>query len=257
MVKKLFALASVTALTGLIAAVAASGCSSTENIVTDPGEGGTDAKGVDAKPKDTGPDPDVVEPAGTCPSTDPITAADIEKQIQWLPPKPFQSVCTQANIDDLKALFKAAPPAGVAFTDINAKLGPACAACAFSSDKDTTNWQVFAKYDGKAAVQNESGSCFAQVKDAACGKARFEWEECLDIACSEADCGADKRTACFPKSYKVGGACKAITDAYVAACPDEQAYIDACGTTFKSLAVSCAGGPSAIGDGGTIDASNP
>jgi hypothetical protein len=252
MIKKLFALASVTALTGLTAAVAASGCSTTDGGIDtgDAANTGDTAK-PDAKPKT--PEGDgPVDPPTVCPTTDPITAADIEKQLNWLPPAAVQSVCTQANIDDLKALFKSAPATGVAFTDINTKLGATCAACAFSNDKSTTNWQVFAKFDGKSAVQNESGSCFAQIKDAACGKARFEWETCLDIACPETDCGADKRQACFPKAYKVGGACKAITDAYVAACPDEQGLIDACGTTFKSLAVSCAGGPDA-----GIDAAAP
>jgi hypothetical protein len=253
MVKKLFALASVTALTGLIAAVAASGCSSTDVINDTPdGTGGDTGKPDTGKPKEAGPDPDEPATTGTCPSTDPITAADIEKQLNWLPPTAVQSVCTQTNIDDLKALFKSAPATGVAFTDINAKLGATCAACAFSTDKNTTNWGIFAQYDGKSAVQNESGACFAVIKDPACGKARFEWETCLDIACPESDCGADKRQACFPKAYKVGGACKAITDAYVAACPDEQGLIDACGTTFKSLAVTCAGGPDA-----GIDAAAP
>jgi hypothetical protein len=168
-----------------------------------------------------------------------------------MPPKAIQTVCTQGNIDALKNLFKNAPPAGVGFADIQTTLGPACAACAFSTTK-ATNWQVFAEFDGKQAVQNESGSCFAQVKDAACGRARFEWETCLDIACPEADCGAGGRTACFPKAYKVGGACKAITDSYVAACPDEVTLIDKCGTTFKSVVASCAGGPNAA-----IDASAP
>jgi len=252
MVKKLFALASVTALTGLIAAVAASGCSST-NEITDVGETGTDSgKKPDAPIKPEASDDDAPVTGGGCPSTEPITAAEIEKQLNWLPPTAVQNVCTQQNIDDLKALFKAAPATGVAFTDINTKLGATCAACAFTNDKNTTNWGIFANFDGKSAVQNESGACFATIKDAACGKARFEWETCLDIACPESDCGADKRSACFPKSYKVGGACKAITDAYVAACPDEQALIDACGNTFKSLAVTCAGGPDA-----GIDASAP
>jgi hypothetical protein len=253
MVKKLFALASVTALTGLIAAVAASGCSSTD-VINDTGETGTgDGGKVDTgKPKEAAPPDDTAPPITTCPSTDPITAADIEKQLNWLPPVAVQSVCTQQNVDDLKALFKSAPATGVAFTDINTKLGATCAACAFTTDKNTTNWGPFAKYDGKAAVQNESGSCFAQIKDPACGKARFEWETCLDIACPVADCGADKQQACFPKAYKVGGACKAITDAYVAACPDEAGLIAACGSTFKSLAVNCAGGPDA-----GIDAAAP
>ena len=136
MVKKLFALASVTALTGLIAAVAASGCSSTTTV--DPGtpETGTDAKPT---PKEAAP-PDPPEEAGakTCPEATPITAADIEAQSKWLPPAPTSAVCTQKNMDDFKALFaKGAPTTGLTFKNINTVLGPDCAACAFSAKTAT------------------------------------------------------------------------------------------------------------------------
>jgi hypothetical protein len=246
MVKKLFALASVTALTGLITAVAASGCSSTETINTDvPETGGGDvkveaAKKPDAEPEETGP--------AVCPTTDPITAADIEAQLQWLPPAAVQTVCTQQNIDDLKALFKAAPAGGgVKYVDIKKSLGTACAACAFSPIKGP-NWQVFVE-DTSGAIDNRTGSCFAQLENADCGKKRFQWESCLDAACPETDCGADKVQACTQKAQK--GACKDLTDVYAKACPNETDILPICGNIFSAIAVSCSGGPDAGIDAST------
>src|SRR5688572_20987431 len=104
MVKKMFVLASVTALTGLMAAVTASGCSSDSGGGETPGvpEGGapdvkTDTKKPPTEEPETGP--------GTCPPEGTVTAADIDKALTWLAPAPIQSVCTQQNIDDFKKLF--------------------------------------------------------------------------------------------------------------------------------------------------------
>lgn len=248
MVKKLFALASVTALTGLVAAVAASGCSST--TVEDTSEGGTTAEGgpkTEAGKKEAGE----AEEAGAaiCPSTTPVTGAEIEAQIKWLPPVKAQSLCTQDNIDSLKKLFKDAPAGGgVKFADIKAALGATCAPCVFSPIAGPT-WQVFVE-DTNGALDNRTGSCFAQLQSPACGKARSQWETCLDVVCPESDCGADKVQTCATKAQS--GACKDLTDVYAKACPNEQDMIDVCGNIFSAIAVSCSGG-----DAAAIDASAP
>jgi hypothetical protein len=62
---------------------------------------------------------------------------------------------------------------------------------------------------------------------------------------------SDAVQTCITTASATGGPCKALTDAYAAACPDETALISGCATIFKSLAVSCG----AV-DGG-LDASNP
>ena len=245
MVKKLFALASVTALTGLMAAVAVSGCSSTktEEVVS---EAGVDAK-LDA-PKKAETEPEETGPA-VCPTTTPITAADIEASLKWLPPAAIQATaCTQSDIDKLKALFKSAPGGGgVKYADIKTALGTTCAACAFSPIKGP-NWQVFVE-DTSGAIDNRTGSCFAQLENADCGKKRFQWESCLDAACTEADCGADKVQACTQKAQK--GACKNLTDVYAKACPNETDILPICGNIFSAIAVSCSGGKDAGIDAST------
>ena len=114
-----------------------------------------------------------------------------------------------------------------------------CAACTFSPLVGAT-WQVFVE-DGAGAIDNRLGSCFAQRSGAACGQARFRWESCLDAACSESDCGAGGVQACLAKAQK--GACSGLTNAYVAACPNEAADLTPCGSVFGSIATSCSGGP--------------
>ncbi len=238
MVKKLFALASVTALTGLIAAVAASGCSST--TVTDAPETGAPDVKLDSPKKPDADEPEVGAPS--CPTTTPITSAEIEAQIKWLPPAAVQTACNQGDIDSLKALFKAAPPGkGIAFADIKKSLGATCAACAFSPIAGP-NWQVFVE-DKTGAIDNRTGSCFAQLENADCGKKRFIWESCLDAACPVADC-ADSTgavpTKCTQNAQKA--ACKDLTTVYAKACPSEGDILPICGNIFSAIAVSCSGG---------------
>lgn len=271
MVKKLFGLASVTVLTGLVVAASAAGCSSTNTFfypdeggieggkVLKPGDPGyvppvppvptTDPPPVDGpdaskKPpiKDASTTPDTgPNPGAVCPTTTPITAADIDATLLWKAPTAFQNVCTQANIDDLKNLFKNAPAgSGVKYADIKTALGAACAGCAFSPIGGA-NWQVFVE-DKAGAIDNRTGSCFAQRSGVACGKARFRWESCLDTACDPVDCVTPSaQQACLQKAQK--GACSGLTTDYAAACPNEAADLPPCGNIFGSIATSCSGGP--------------
>jgi hypothetical protein len=243
MVKKLFALASVTALTGLISAVAASGCSSTTEVPGGTPETGAPDVKADA-PKVKPDAEDIDSGPATCPSTDPIAEADLG--LNWLPPRAIETVCTQQNIDDLKALFKKSPT-GVKFADIKTSLGATCSACVFSPVKGP-NWQVIVE-DGSGALDNRTGSCFAQLENADCGKKRAVWEACLDAACPEAECGADKVQACAQKSQK--GACKDLTEVYAKACPNETEHLPICGNIFSAIAVSCSGGADAGIDAST------
>jgi len=246
MVKKLFALASVTALTGLTAAVAASGCSST----TKEEPAGDSGPAVDAKtpiiPKDSA---EVDAPAGNCPSTTPITAADIDAQLAWKAPAAIQTVCNQKNIDDLKALFvKAGPTGTITYAEVETALGATCSACAFS-EQTGANWQIFVKVPN-GAIDNRVGSCMAQLENAACGKARFQWDECLDFTCQEAECGDEAKVkACKTKTQS--GACKDLTTAYAKACPNEDTQLPICGNIFSAIAISCSGGKDASIDAST------
>lgn len=253
MVKKLFALASVTALTGLMAAVAASGCSSSTVVDATPTpEAGADVKAPTPK-TDSAPDP-VEDAAKTCPGSTPITGAEIDAEIKWLAPAPTANACTQKNMDDFKALFaKGAPPMSLTFPNIKTVLGTDCSACVFSA-KASPTWSLFANFEGTSATDNVTPSCFARnsAGGEACGKARFQWETCLDIACPKSECADDAAIRKCQGAPAQNGPCKELSKAYVTACPDEQVLIKSCGTIFDSLAVACGGGS----DGG-LDAAPP
>jgi hypothetical protein len=242
MVKKLFALASVTALTGLMAAVAASGCSSSSPIETGPT---TDAT-TDTKPTqkpDAAEDPDAETPAGTCPTTDPITAADIG--LTWVAPGAPQAVCGQADLDALKKVF-ADGKGSAKYTDIEKSLGATCGPCVFTA-KAGARWGMIIKDGANIIADNSLGACFGALSTAECGKARFEIDSCLDIACPQTDCGTDT-SACNTKALK--GACKSFVTPYTAACPDEQTLIDNCTNFVRIIEVTCGGGADAGLDSG-------
>ena len=247
---RLFAMLSLAGLAGVLAAAAVPGCSSTTETAAET-EGGVDAS-VDVKkaPMEAAPEETPETGPSVCPTTTPITAADLTK---WEPPPAVQEVCTQGDLDKLKAAFKASTTGSVKFTDIKTALGATCTACVFSplttDAGPAPNWSVFVE-TGTGAIDNRTASCFARLKDEACGRTRSQFESCLRKACPTTDCPtAAQATKC--KQDVQNGACKAITDAYVAACPDESALLDAC-TVYTAITLSCSGGA----DGG-VDAAAP
>lgn len=241
---KLFALASVTALAGLLGAAAVPGCSS-DTTTSNPTD--TDGGGPEVKP--TPPREAAVEEvpeAGpvVCPTTTPIAAGDLTK---WEPPAAVDSPCTQPNLDDLKAAFKASPTGSVKFTEIKTALGTACAACVFSpvtlDGGANPHWSVFPETMPGSAYDNRTASCFARLKDEACGRGRSQFEFCLNAACKKPDCATDALLKTCKQKVQ-SGACKAITTAYVAACPMETELLAAC-NIYSSIALSCGGGADA------------
>ena len=170
MVKKLFALASISGLSGLMAMTAASGCSSTTTTAADTPETSTTPT-KEAGTKETGTRRGRDAPETTCPPSGMVTAADIDMVFKWMPPKAPQDVCTQKNLDDLKGLINKSGASGVPFADIKKTLGATCAACAFSQDTDA-NWQPYVE-NSKGTLSNRTASCLAQSEGAACGKAYF------------------------------------------------------------------------------------
>jgi hypothetical protein len=238
MFKKMFVLASVTALTGLVSTVAASGCSSTTTApAADDGSVAVTEAGPVKKPVEAGPEPE----AGptTCPTTADIPAADIQASFKWMPPGGTQTACTQQNLDDLSALF-AKGMGSAKYTDIKTSLGATCAACAFTKET-ATKWGLFLEdASGKTVYDNSHAACEAILDSEACGKADAEFNTCLDTAC--ADC-ADQTTtdACYPKAAK--GACKTVGAAGAKACTVDPTP---CDSTTSVLAIVCGGGP----DGG-------
>ena len=163
------------------------------------------------------------------------------------------TACTQPDVDALKAAFKASTTGSVKFADIKTALGPTCSGCVFSpfgtDAGNSTTWSVFVE-TGTNAIDNRTASCFARLKDETCGRTRSQFEFCLRKACPATDCPTDAQQKTCKQKVQTG-ACKAITDAYVAACPNETELLAACGL-YASIGLSCAGAL----DGG-IDAAAP
>ena len=242
MVKKLFVLASVTALTGLMAAVAVSGCSST-NTVTDPvaETGPADAKVEAAVKKDA--EPEDSSTTTTCPDmSKAVTVADIG--LTWVAPGAPQSVCDQSNLDALKAVF-AAGKGSAKYSDIEKSLGATCAACVFTPVKGA-RWGLIIKDGANIAGDNSQGSCNAQYSDNACGKASFEADACADLACPQQEC--TDQSACQKKAFAAKGPCATFAAGYRSACTKDIG--DVCDNFIKTIVASCGGG----GDAG-LDAS--
>lgn len=249
---RLFMMVSLAGLAGVLAAAAMPGCSSDTTEAAADTDGGTDAS-VDVKKAPIEAAPEEVPETGpaVCPTTTPIGAGDLA--VKWQPPAAIQDVCTQVEIDALKAAFKASTTGSVKFADIKTALGATCSACVFSPVNGdgglTPTWSVFAETT-TGAYDNRTASCFARLKDETCGRTRSQFEFCLRQACPATDCPTPAEvTKCKQDVQK--GACKAITDTYVAACPNETDLLDAC-NLYASIALSCSGGADA-----GIDAASP
>lgn len=223
MFKKMFALASVTALTGLVASVAASGCSSTTVSAAD--EGGTPATpasdaAADAKrpPIEAGPEPDADTTGGTCPTTDPIDATTAP----WKPPFSDPGKCLEKDILDLVAFVEANPKS--AYKDIKAAVtSVTCKACLFQ--KESTTWSALVEKADGSFLRNNFGGCVAVMSGKeSCGKAFSQLDDCLSEACK--DCADDAATQkCNTAAGKV--ACKAAGAAFATECGSADA-VQAC-----------------------------
>jgi len=177
-------------------------------------------------------------PATTCPTSVPITAATIEAMNTWKPPAAIQAACTQQNIDDLRALLSQGSGSAM-FTAIKTTLGAPCAACVFSPGSGT-NWQPVVEFAGNTFLQNALGACLALLENASCGRAGYEVESCVKLACPVETCGSDV-TMCNSKALS-GPACKGLSTTLSSACPNLDGSLAICGDFAKSLIVPCAGG---------------
>jgi hypothetical protein len=241
MIKKMFALASVTALTGLVAAVAASGCSSTTSVSD---EGGTSVSeaGDAKKPIEAGPE----EEAGptTCPTTDPIDATTAA----WKSPQVLPGSCTEKMITDLVAYVDANKNAP--YADIKKQVAdPTCNACLFV--KDGAKWGALVEKADGTFLRNNFGGCVAVTsgKDA-CGKAFSQWSDCRTFACQ--DC-ADQAATTTCKNAADKGACKAAAASLATECVDNTA-INACSDLAKTYTFEAAARALCVGTGDAGDA---
>lgn len=180
MVKKLFALASVTALGGLVASVTAAGCSSTE-IISQPGDAGlTDAKKTDAKPPigDT-----EEEEAPSCKAKITFTPDQVN------PPAPQSGTACKADVISALADACTADPNAQPCTDARALLAnKTCAECIFGSKSDA-QWKVINLMPGEkpAARYNQEG-CVEHVTGVkGCGQSYLTVLGCFNDFCAKCD----------------------------------------------------------------------
>ena len=241
MVKKVFALASVTALAGLIVSTAAAGCSSTTTVTDDSGTG-TDAKSaVDASRPDTATPAEDSGPA-TCPTTDPI---DTSMEPFTAPNAPVAGACTPADFAALESTIKGNSSATTA--DLEAAVSATCKACAFGPSTATT-WTPIVTgvvISGTAQDIVNVGACVAVASGKAdCGKAYAAWSDCLETACQDCADSASVQTACGQKAQGTGAACDAQTQALSTSCgADVNNYLSTCQALPDSYCgTSCAGG---------------
>lgn len=252
MLKKLFALATMTAITGLGASMAVAGCSSTTTTTTDTAsDAGGDAK-TTTKPKSDGGDT-TTDDGGTtsdvCPKPGQVTEADVQQAFNgpWKGPGAPKNVCTQQDVDKVKALFKSSQQ--VKFADIQSALSANCASCVFTPNTAATWGPLVQFQDGY--YQNYA-SCYAIASNDNCGKNLAYSDICLNAVCDETDCGSQQaQQACIKKAINDG--CKTFSAGISSACGNDLTSLDnSCGNLFQLMGVVCGGGL----DGG-IDAAAP
>jgi hypothetical protein len=241
--KKLFALASVSAIAGLMTAV---GCSTT-TTETNPGTSTSDAgKDTGGSTKDrTVVGDDEEEPAGDCPQDVPLTAADLDKEIGWKAAKATPGACTTADITQLEANFK---DTGIkSYFDLGKSLSDDCFACAFAKDTDAAWGPIVgtAENNGETGFVN-FGACFGHVEDADCGKALQYEQFCYNIACNECATTSTERQKCVEKAGS-SGMCTEFGDTTAKACPNIQTSAKKCNSIVDAVKTLCG---AASGDAG-------
>jgi hypothetical protein len=243
MVKKLFALASVTALAGVVMSVAAAGCSSTTQVI-DNGDATADAGkvAVNAACKAATECSTGVCTAGKCaPKADaaPPVGADEEAPVStvckgtiavdpttlpWKSPYVEKGACTQKELNDLSAAVTANKK--VSYADLKKTVTNAgCASCMFGKESDAKWRPLVENASGQLTVLNVGGCIAIASNNDACGKAYQNWRDCGYAACDDCPQGDQNAlSACVKLANK--GVCKGELDAIISTCT-EQGVTDA------------------------------
>ena len=243
--KKLFALASVSAIAGLMTTVTASGCSSTTTETSSSSSGSTGDGGTkDATVKDRTVVPgDDEEEVTDCPQNVPLTEADLDKEIGWKEAKKTPGACTPTDLTQLEANFK---DTGIkSYFDLGKQLSTECFACVFAKDTDA-NWGPIvgtAENNGETGFVN-FGACFGAVEDPACGKALQYEQFCYNIACNECATTSTERQKCTEKAGS-SGMCTEFGDTTATACPNIQTSAKQCNSIIDAAKTLCGSGTAA------------
>ena len=276
-VKKLFALASVTAITGFVATGLTAACSSTE-VVTIPNEAGsssgasssgtvkpkTDAKGGTSSGSVVGDDDDTTDDddsttTPTCLNKDPI---DATKYDYTKVAKGQKAACTTKELSDFSAYYKAHASDSDFIDTWPTSVSEKCAACVFTDatgDTPPTTWGpmvVSLDDQGAKTFSVNRGGCIEAVSGKeACGRSYQQFQDCTIDACLK-DCKTQADfTKCRQDATVLTTSCKDAFAAVKTDCGEKTigSYETACkGTTYTfegPIKVLCITGTS-----GTVDA---
>ncbi len=202
MIKKVFALVSVSALAGMAASLAQTGCSDSPDPLTptDATDAGT-ATDARSERSNQPPAPGGDEPP--CFAVDPIT-------MEPAPLKPLRldpGKCTKENsLDVLDALLTAAGDGGTLlfeeFRDGLEAQDAECAKCVFAEDGDTTPPITV---DSSGTFTLHTSSCVEVLSSADCARAIVTASDCTKAACQK--CSARDQRACSELVARPGSAC--------------------------------------------------
>jgi hypothetical protein len=175
-----------------------------------------------------------------CPQPGDVTLGDVVQSLKgpWKAPSAPRTDCTQADLDQVKALFQQNP--GVKVAALKSAMSASCGSCVFTQNTDA-NWGTFVEFtDG---IYENYGACYAHVTNADCAKNLAYLYVCLNGVCDEASCGSTQAARACSRSAAAGG-CKTFTNAASTACG--QGAFDAidpkCGNIYQLMAVTCGGG---------------
>jgi hypothetical protein len=223
MVKKFFALASVTALTGLVSAVAAAGCSSKNE---EPKAGPTDAASPPKGTQDGGPNQqpgDAGEPPDdtSCMQKKSIDAT----KFPYAKAKKLANACTTKELDELSGYFtdQAKRQQDVSISDWSKLVSDGCAKCVFS-DGTGTEWTPILTKGNKLDNVNRGGCIEIASGKEACGQAYQRVAECRLSACVDTCDTPDGFTECLADVERIfTGPCKTAYTTLERECGDNLA----------------------------------
>ncbi len=215
MFTKLFALASVSALTGLLAATGAAGCTTETNETTPKEDAGTsDANKPPVLASDDGGDQ-------LCYKDDPYDATTIPYEKARV----LLGSCGANLPNVLDLLFANSQLTADELHDgLADQISQACADCAVAADGGDS-WAPVV-WDGVQLIQN-LGGCLEVVSGSEdCGRAYTQWNGCLDTVCGKCSTQTEA-TACLQNAQST--ACSDATQALTTACGNNvNSYINAC-----------------------------
>lgn len=247
MVKRIFALASVSALTGLVSAVAAAGCSSDDPAAKSPLEAGSPNQngegGANNNLSDGGGGGGTEDEP--CMEKDAIDAT----KFPYATAKKQANACTNKELEDLATFFtdKAQNTEDISIGDWKKVVSDTCAKCVFS-DGTGAEWSPILVKGDKLDNVNRGGCIEIASGKRSCGQAYQRVAECRLAACVDTCKSAEGFTECLQDVEGIfTGPCKGAYDTLQKECgQDLSNYEAACrgnNFTFEGpIRVQCING---------------